>query len=69
MMVPMCSSSLRSPSLAWMSGDGEYVFFDTDDALVPQDTNGTQDVYEWEDALLCCSSKGLETALRALGSS
>ncbi len=25
------------------------VFFDSSDALVPQDTNGTQDVYEWEE--------------------
>ena len=25
------------------------VFFDSDDALVPQDTNGTVDVYEWEE--------------------
>jgi hypothetical protein len=31
-----------------MSDDGSYVFFDTADALVPQDSNGTLDVYEWE---------------------
>jgi hypothetical protein len=28
--------------------DEGRLFFDTDDALVPQDTNGTQDVYEYE---------------------
>ncbi len=31
-----------------MSSDGSRVFFDTPAALVPQDTNGTRDVYEWE---------------------
>ena len=32
----------------WMSDDGGRVFFDTLDALVPQDTNEHTDVYEWE---------------------
>jgi Tol biopolymer transport system component len=32
----------------WMSSDGSRVFFDTPEALVPQDTNGKLDVYEWE---------------------
>ncbi len=31
-----------------MTDDGSRIFFDTADALVPQDTNGTLDVYEWE---------------------
>lgn len=31
-----------------ISADGRRVFFDTTDALVPQDTNGIWDVYEWE---------------------
>jgi hypothetical protein len=31
-----------------ISTDGSLAFFDTRDALVPQDTNGTLDVYEWE---------------------
>ena len=31
-----------------LSADGDRVFFDTSDALLPQDTNGVQDVYEWE---------------------
>ncbi|HEY3759341.1 MAG TPA: hypothetical protein VGL37_06235 [Solirubrobacteraceae bacterium] len=31
-----------------MSADGTRVFFDSLDALVPQDTNGRVDVYEWE---------------------
>jgi hypothetical protein len=34
----------------WMSADGDRVFFDTAEALAPQDTNGEVDVYEWERA-------------------
>jgi hypothetical protein len=33
-----------------LSEDGSTVFFDSPDALVPGDTNGVQDVYEWEAA-------------------
>src|ERR1700728_30252 len=32
----------------WISEDGDRVFFDSGSSLVPQDTNGKQDVYEWE---------------------
>jgi hypothetical protein len=32
-----------------LSQDGSRVFFDTPDALVPGDTNGKNDVYEWSD--------------------
>jgi DNA-binding beta-propeller fold protein YncE len=31
-----------------ISADGSRVFFDSDQPLVPQDKNDTQDVYEWE---------------------
>jgi hypothetical protein len=31
-----------------LSANSGRVFFDTSDALAPQDTNGTEDVYEWE---------------------
>jgi hypothetical protein len=31
-----------------LSDDGSRVFFNAIDALVPQDTNGHQDVYQWE---------------------
>ncbi|MGA7703914.1 MAG: hypothetical protein WB998_03350 [Solirubrobacteraceae bacterium] len=44
----------------WMSDDGSRVFFNSLDPLVPQDTNGRTDVYEWErdDAGSCTSSEG-----------
>lgn len=32
----------------FLSSDGSRVFFDSDEALVPQDANGQRDVYEWE---------------------
>ena len=32
----------------WVSANGNRVFFDTTEALVPQDTNDNFDVYEWE---------------------
>jgi hypothetical protein len=32
----------------WMSANGDRIFFDSPEPLVPQDTNGVQDVYEWE---------------------
>jgi hypothetical protein len=41
--------SIRPTSMhRWISADGSRVFFDTFQPLVEQDTNGTQDVYEWE---------------------
>jgi hypothetical protein len=35
------------PSMRGMSADGGRVFFDTPNPLVPRDTNGVGDVYEW----------------------
>jgi hypothetical protein len=32
----------------WVSDDGDRVFFNSAQALAPSDTNGRQDVYEWE---------------------
>ncbi|MGA9286653.1 MAG: hypothetical protein WBV85_14550 [Solirubrobacteraceae bacterium] len=34
--------------LRWVSADGSRVFFNGSTALVPNDVNGRQDVYEWE---------------------
>jgi hypothetical protein len=31
-----------------LSADGDRVFFESSDALLPTDTNGVKDVYEWE---------------------
>jgi Tol biopolymer transport system component len=42
-------SNVNTYTLRWMSSDGRKVFFSSIDALVPQDTNGVFDVYEWEE--------------------
>jgi hypothetical protein len=43
-----------------MSDDGAYVFFNTADGLVPEDSNNVQDVYEWESNGLsgCAAARG-----------
>jgi hypothetical protein len=45
-----------------ISPDGSRVFFETSDALVPQDTNGLSDVYEWENGRIYLISSGQGTA-------
>ncbi len=40
------------------SGDGSRLFFQSDDALVPHDSNGMQDVYEYEDGRVYLLSDG-----------
>jgi hypothetical protein len=49
-------------SVRAISNDGAYAFFATADALVPQDTNGTQDVYEWHAGTLSLISSGEDPA-------
>lgn len=44
--LPVSSVGTAAPH--WMSDDGNRVFFDTLEALVPQDINEATDVYEWE---------------------
>ncbi len=59
------STGLASPAagpVRAMSDDGSYVFFDTADALVPQDGNGTLDVYEWHEGHLALISSGQDPA-------
>lgn len=41
-----------------LSEDGSRVFFDSADALVPQDTNGQEDVYEYENGHVYLLSRG-----------
>jgi hypothetical protein len=41
-----------------LSRDGSRVFFQTRDALVPQDTNERVDVYEWENGTVSLISSG-----------
>ena len=54
-------SSLYNPAdgpVRAMSDDGSYVFFDTPESLVPQDTNGVVDVYEWHEGHISLLSSG-----------
>jgi hypothetical protein len=41
-----------------ISENGAYVFFDTNAALVPQDTNGVEDAYEWHEGKISLISTG-----------
>lgn len=45
-----------------LSQDGRRLIFDSGDALVPRDTNGTIDVYEWQDGELHLLSSGTSAA-------
>jgi hypothetical protein len=47
-----------SPSPPLLSEDGSRAFFQTTEALVPQDTNGANDVYEWENGHIYLISSG-----------
>jgi DNA-binding beta-propeller fold protein YncE len=44
--LPIGGSDTRLPR--WASDDGSRVFLETAESLVPADTNGVGDVYEWE---------------------
>jgi DNA-binding beta-propeller fold protein YncE len=46
--LPMPTTDLYFPRA--LSTDGKRLFFNSFDALLPRDTNGTEDVYEWEKA-------------------
>jgi len=41
-------SSNKTYMRRWLSEDGRRVFFDSTQPLASQDSNGTQDVYQWE---------------------
>ncbi len=44
--IPTWESPLHASNV--LSADGERLFFNSNDALLPRDTNGAPDVYEWE---------------------
>ena len=46
--IPPWEQSLYPSNV--LSGGGGRLFFNSNDALLPRDTNGAQDVYEWEEA-------------------
>jgi hypothetical protein len=50
-----------------LSSDGRRVFFQTADSLVPSDTNGRMDVYEWEDGHVHLISSGRDASDSYLG--
>jgi hypothetical protein len=45
-----------------ISENGEYVFFDTAESLVSQDSNGKIDVYEWHNGIISLISSGGDSA-------
>jgi hypothetical protein len=57
--LPVSYSDSYRPT--WISEDGDEVFFDSVSGLLPQDTNGNIDVYEWEreGTGSCASGTGL----------
>src|SRR3984957_12109542 len=52
------NASFIPPEMQNVSLNGSRVFFETEEALVPQDTNGTYGVYEWESGHLYLLSSG-----------
>jgi hypothetical protein len=46
-------------TMSLLSEDGSRALFQTTEALVPQDTNGLNDVYEWENGHIYLLSSGL----------
>ena len=52
-----------------LSADGQRLFFNSYDALLPRDTNGVEDVYEWESAAsqAACAQKGADLYVEATG--
>ncbi len=65
--IPMASTELHVPRA--LSSNGARLFFDSYDALAPRDTNGKEDVYEWEAASgrAECEEKGAELYVAASG--
>ncbi|HSS04292.1 MAG TPA: hypothetical protein VLK89_03760 [Solirubrobacterales bacterium] len=65
--LAMPENQLYSPHV--LSPDGRRLFFNSYDALLPRDTNGKEDVYEWESApgQKACEEKGAELYVASSG--
>jgi hypothetical protein len=61
--LPPATTDLHVPRA--LSADGKRLFFNSFDSLLPRDTNGAEDVYEWESAQSreACEELGAETYL------
>jgi hypothetical protein len=59
--IPVSESSLHAARM--LSDDGKRLYFTSTDTLSPRDTNGAQDVYEWEqEGSGSCEEKDLSFA-------
>ncbi len=65
--LPLADNQLYLPR--GLSTDGSHLFFNSYDALVPRDTNGKEDVYEWEQggAQQQCEEANAELFVEASG--
>jgi NHL repeat len=65
--IPTWENQLYAPRA--LSEDGNRLFFESFERLVPRDTNGVQDVYEWERAAskAQCESLGAEAHVASSG--
>ncbi len=65
--IPLPATDLYAPRA--LSTDGKRLFFNSYDALLPRDTNGKEDVYEWESAAskTACEEKGAEAYVASAG--
>jgi len=66
-LLPMAETQLYAPHA--ITEDGNRVFFNSFDALVSRDTNGKEDVYEWERASgqEACEELGAELFVESSG--
>jgi NHL repeat len=66
-LIPTPESQLYAPRV--ISDDGNRLFFDTYDALLPRDTNGKMDVYGWEKSVgpQDCKKRGADLYVASSG--
>jgi hypothetical protein len=64
-LIPLPTSQLHAPRA--INANGDRVFFNAYDSLTPRDTNGKQDVYEWQPASDAseCAAAGAEQYVAA----